>query len=292
MFSKKDLSNLEGVFMLSAVDGFGGKRKAAEALGTSIDTINKYIENLEANLGLKLIYSSDRGSKLTMDGGRVIKCMTKMQDALRELYKIPGKQGIVKGEVRVAMNPGVRASMRSAKFTEFFEKYPELSVVTLTTEGDPDMRDHSYDLGICYDLSPNSNLVLICRKQIYCGFFASAEYLAKHGYPQNREDMMENHKVVVRCHDGAVSNLWKEILRDAKHKVYGSNSLWDINDVVQSGVGIGVMPLYFAEEGIVCLDNIKCNCDLYFNLVAHSDTKDLPKNRAVIDFYKEMLEAM
>ncbi len=292
MLNKKDLNNLEGVFMLSAVNNFGGKRKASEALGTSIDTISKYIENLEATLGVKLIYSDDRGTKLTVDGRRILKCMAKMDEALYDIYKMSGDRRKVRGEVRVAMNLGVRAYMRGSGLKEFFEKYPELSVVVVATDGDPDMRNHSFDLGICYDLAPDSNLVLICRKKILCGFFASAEYLAKHGYPKDREDMMKNHKVIIKYHSNTMTNAWKGILDEAVYKVYGSNSLWDINDVVRNGVGIGVMPLYFAEDGIVCLDNIKCPHDLYFNLVARADTKDIPKNRAVIDFYKEQLEAM
>ena len=44
------LGILEGILFLRAIEQCEGKRKASEALCTSIDTINKYLENLEQEL--------------------------------------------------------------------------------------------------------------------------------------------------------------------------------------------------------------------------------------------------
>lgn len=292
MLNKKDLGNLEGLFMLSAIENFGGKRRTSEALGTSIDTINKYIDNLENNLGLKLLYSNDRGSKLTVDGLKVVKSTQKMREVLYEVYSLSCKSGEIKGEVRIAMNLGVRSSLKFTKFSNFYEKYPGLSVISVIIDGDPDMRNHSYDLGIMYEVPANSDLCLIYRKKILCGYFAAADYLAQYGYPKNKEDMMQNHRMLLKCQSLTMVEAWKEVARKALRKVYCSNSMFDLNDAVRNGMGIGIMPAYFAEDGLVCLDNIKCDNELYFNLVARHSTKNLPKNRVVINLYKELLEAM
>ena len=42
MVNKKDISMIESLLFLQAIDQCAGKRKASESLCTSIDTINKY----------------------------------------------------------------------------------------------------------------------------------------------------------------------------------------------------------------------------------------------------------
>ena len=45
--NKKDVMNIEGLFILSAIARNSGKRQASKEYNTSVDTINKYIDNLE-----------------------------------------------------------------------------------------------------------------------------------------------------------------------------------------------------------------------------------------------------
>lgn len=51
MITKRSLQNLSALMMLLAVDRYQSKRKVAECINTSIDTVNKYLRNLEQNLG-------------------------------------------------------------------------------------------------------------------------------------------------------------------------------------------------------------------------------------------------
>ena len=84
MVSKKDISMLESLLFLQAIDQCSGKRKASEALSISIDTISKYIENLEEDLGVKLISSSGKGSNLTSVAQRIVEKASKIKEAGRE----------------------------------------------------------------------------------------------------------------------------------------------------------------------------------------------------------------
>ena len=71
MLSKKDLLNLEGLFMLYAVKISDGKVMAAKNMNTSIDTLNKYLEILEHEMGSSLISVNDRRCSLTHYGEKV-----------------------------------------------------------------------------------------------------------------------------------------------------------------------------------------------------------------------------
>lgn len=48
MINKKDISKLESLLYLYAFSKHGSKRAVAEKLGASVDTVNKYISDLQA----------------------------------------------------------------------------------------------------------------------------------------------------------------------------------------------------------------------------------------------------
>ena len=52
------------------------------------------------------------------------------------------------------------------------------------------------------------------------------------------------------------------------------------------------MPMRFAKEGFVCLDNLKCEKSPTIYLVAHKKSKDISRVRAVINFYKKLIDEM
>ena len=71
MITKKSLQNLSALMILLAVGRYQSKRKVAEATNTSIDTVNKYISNLEYALGTRLVVNNTKGCRLTRQGMKV-----------------------------------------------------------------------------------------------------------------------------------------------------------------------------------------------------------------------------
>ena len=73
MISKQDIAKLEGLLMLVALAENNSKKKVAESLSLSVDTLNKYLADLEKELGIKLVTSNGRGSVLTHEAQHIIK---------------------------------------------------------------------------------------------------------------------------------------------------------------------------------------------------------------------------
>ena len=88
MVNKKDISMIESLLFLQAIDQCAGKRKASESLCTSIDTINKYIEYLEDELGVKLISTNGRGSNLTNIAQRIVAKVDSIKEVLDDIKNI------------------------------------------------------------------------------------------------------------------------------------------------------------------------------------------------------------
>lgn len=59
------MNKIDAFYMVAAIHKHGGKRKAAEAMGLSVDTLNKYVEELEGELGIRLLIINRKGCSLT-----------------------------------------------------------------------------------------------------------------------------------------------------------------------------------------------------------------------------------
>lgn len=111
MITKRDINTIESLLLFMAVTQHSNKRKASEALNTSVDTINKYIDNLEQDLSLKLLYSDSRGTNLTENGRKILASAEQITDIIHSMYSatIENTDALsdCSGKVRVAMSLGI-----------------------------------------------------------------------------------------------------------------------------------------------------------------------------------------
>lgn len=288
--------NLESLLLLLSVTQHSNKRKASEALNTSVDTINKYIDSLEQDLCQKLLYSDSRGTNLTENGKKIIESAAKIKEILNDVYSATSCNSDAQkeyiGEVKIAMTVGVDSSLKASAVGDFFDRYPDIKITATTTHDSPKLDDMAYDIGITYDEPSSQDVVILYRHLVKCAFFASPDYLDKHGYPHDMNDMLEKHRLVSKSTNCNYIKGWKENLRKAKHLNFVSNSSFSINEAIMNGIGIGVMPLAAKKTGVVCLDNIPCDCPLTFYIFAHKTVKDIPRVRAVINLCRNLLEKM
>lgn len=294
MISKRDIMNLESLLLLYAVTQHSNKRKASESLNTSVDTINKYIDNLEHDLSLKLLYSDSRGTNLTEKGKKVVESAAQIKNILNELYSVTAEvqenNQDFSGEVKIAMSVGVNANLRPECVRNFFDMYPKIAINSTVMAESPKLDDMTYDIAITFKEPNSPNVVTIRKLKVECGFFASPEYLDEHGYPRDWDDMLARHHIITTVYSKNYISGWKDALKKATNVNFTTTSAVSLSVLVKAGMGIAPMPLYYKKENLVCLDNLPCKSSLSFYLCAHKNVKDIPRVRAVINFYREMLE--
>lgn len=288
MLTKKHLMDLEGLVILSAIAKHGGKRKASDAIGTSVDTINKYIENLEANVGYTLLMSNGRGSCLTERAKHLVANIDSIEKVFNQMYS--QKKDDVNGEVRISMPLSISNYIEPFCIGQFFDKYPDIKLHSISSLDMPAFSSLDVDIGLSFNPPESADWVIMYAKKIELGYFSAPQYLAAHGYPVDYEDMIENHRLVYKPGMQNYFKSWKDILKRAKHICYESNSTFALMEVLKNGIGIGILPMRYKDRGMVCLDNIKCENDLTIYIIARTSSKDTPRVRAVIDFYRELLD--
>lgn len=290
MANKRDLLNLESIIMLREASRTKSKRGAAEALGSSVDTVSKYIENLEKELGVSLIANNGRGCEMTIQGQKVLDHASLILDCLDDVYKIKPEASCPSGEVRIGMTNGISLNLQSHDVDEFFDAYPGLKLFSFSMPDIPNLKLNSFDIGITYKIPESDELVLIYSKEVECGFFAAPKFLQKYGYPADEKDMLENFRMVNKLDHADCIKWWRDYSKKAKHMVYSANTSYSVLRVVKNGLGIGIMPLRFKDEGLVCLDNIKCDARITYYLVAQKNIYTQPRIRVCLDYYKSLLD--
>lgn len=292
MFSKKDLTNIEGIMMLAAIKTHNSKRHAAKDLNVSLDTMDKYLRILEEEFGSKLLKTSGRGCFLTPQGEKILHNADPLKKCIENLYQIKNIEAETKGEVKVAYDLNVKATYHTEILKYLFSKYPEIDLCIDNISRRPDMENAEYDIYLSYDIPEGEDLVIISSKQVPFKFFATQKYIEQNNFPQNLEDLLNHHYLILR------KDMWQKLSQNGttyikpQKRIVLTNSAFVVNDIAVNGYGIGIMPYYFKNlyKELVCLNNIECKTENTLYLISHKNRKDIPKVRVVLDFYKKMLK--
>lgn len=281
MITKRDINTIESLLLFMAVTQHSNKRKASEALNTSVDTINKYIDNLEQDLSLKLLYSDSRGTNLTENGRKILASAEQITDIIHSMYSatIENTDALsdCSGKVRVAMSLGINANLRPGYVRDFFDRYPDISVISTVTPEAPKLDDMTYDIALTNRKPTSPNVVVIREIKVEYGFFASPEYLDAHGYPIDFDEMIAAHRILTTADSADYISGWKDTLKKARFVNFNTTSHNSLVALVHAGLGIAALPLFYKREGLVCLDNLFCESSLKFYLCAHKNVKDIPR---------------
>lgn len=290
MITKRSLQNLSALMMLLAVDRYQSKRKVAECINTSIDTVNKYLRNLEQNLGQQLIVNSTNGCRLTLRAKNIVEKLQNVYDILDQISNQRQEDGCCKGDVSICLPLNASTNLLPYDIDSFFDKYPEIKITSLTMVEASNYEEMGADLAIVFGFDGNSERYsLVYQKNIEVGLYASLNYLNKHGYPKDMDDLLKNHRIA--SHIGSFCYIpgWKDILTKAEHCTFSSNSDHSVYEVVKHGFGIGVMPLSSNTSELVSLDNFKFDSKQTLYLIVNNNTRNIPRVKAVADYYRNLM---
>ena len=290
MISKKDISKLDGLLYLYAVSKAGSKREVAEKLGTSVDTINKYISDLEAEMKTYFLMSNGRGTVITPEGKQILKISETIVKNLRSLEEYAEAAETSRGIVRVCTTDAISDFIGDARLFDFFSKYPGMRIEMTISDRIPDMQALEADIFLGYEIPAYPDLVLMSVKDIRCGLFATEKYIENYGRPRDMADLIKNHRICDKSNHELFVPDWKEVADNA-YVIYKTNSVHSLQAAIKSGIGVGILPVVLARKDpqLVHLKHLKFDFDFKIYLCAHKDTKDMPRIRIAMDHLLELL---
>jgi DNA-binding transcriptional LysR family regulator len=244
------------VRVFHAVAQAGSFTRAAERLGLSQSAISRQIGALEEDLGTPLFHRHARGLVLTEQGQilldaalDVAKRMAGVETALSESRNTPA------GHLRVNATVGVGTIWLTSHLAEFLDRYPEITVSLLVTDGaDLDLSMREADVAIRVQRPTQPDLIQRRLMTVHTHIYAAPSYLSKHGTPETLEDL-DRHRLIVYgdSHPPVPTLNWvltaghEEDERARRRKPsLELNNVYGMLRAAETGLGLASLPDYLA----------------------------------------------
>jgi len=179
-----------------AVVDAGSFVKAADALHMSKPAVSRYVADLEARLGVRLLHRTTRRLSLTEEGvvfnTRCRELLSGLEEAEAE---VSSRSGTARGLLRVNVPVSFGIQTLATLWDAFHELHPQVRLNVELSDRVVDVVEEGYDLAIRIATLSSSSLIskrLASTRIVLC---ASPEYLNKYGEPSNPANLAE-HKVI------------------------------------------------------------------------------------------------
>ncbi|TIH07697.1 LysR family transcriptional regulator [Pseudomonas leptonychotis] len=225
----------------------GSQTAAAEALEMSRAMVSRYLGELEAWVGARLLHRTTRKLSLTGAGEQLLgQCreMLAMAEAMQSISRTD--QAAPRGTLRIACSQSLAQAWLVHALDEFIRRYPQVSVDLLVGSQAVNLVEARIDLAlrITNQLDPNliARPLAVCRS-VVC---ATPAYLAKHGTPLRPEDLAQ-HNCLSYAYFGR--SIWEFTRAGEPHAVAVSGNLsanesMVLLEAVLADTGISLQPRY------------------------------------------------
>lgn len=170
--------------------------RAAEVLGIPKARVSTSVQQLEAQVGARLLHRTTRAVHITQDGEQFLeRCkelLAHAEDVQAMFHQAPNA---LRGRLRVDMGIAFARDIVIPRLPEFLAAHPQLEVELSTTDRRVDLVHEGFDCVLRVGNLRDSGLVarhLGTLPLINC---ASPAYLAAHGTPRTLEDL-DQHRLV------------------------------------------------------------------------------------------------
>jgi len=174
----------------TAVVDAGSFVKAAAALGQSKAAVSRYVGNLEARLGIRLLHRTTRRLSLTEEGqvfhARCKELLAVVEEAEAE---ITARGGEAVGQLKVNVPVTFGLMHLAPLWAEFMAMHPKVTLDVTLTDRVVDLLDEGYDMAVRIARLPSSSLVsrkLSSTRLILC---ASPTYVSRYGAPADPSEL-------------------------------------------------------------------------------------------------------
>jgi DNA-binding transcriptional LysR family regulator len=170
--------------------------KAAESLGLPKATVSTAVQQLEAQLGTRLLHRTTRQVQMTQDGQIYFeRCKDLLSDVeeLESLFKKDARN--ISGRLRVDMPQGIARNLVLPQLNEFLKKYPSIEVELSSTDRRVDLIAEGFDCVIRVGKLVDSGLIARNLGQLSIINCVSPGYIKEFGKPKSIADLA-NHYLV------------------------------------------------------------------------------------------------
>lgn len=275
-----------------AVARSGQLSAAARNLRTSHATVSRRIDRLEFALKVKLFERNPRGYVLTPVGQRFIETAERVEQETERLQaELAGSGPAQQGVVRLSAPEGFSNFFLAPRFGEVALRHPNISLELVTIQQIMALSRKEADLAVVLD-PPKAGPYHVEKLTDYAlQLYAHRDYLARHGTPQTREDLLQ-HQFIGYIQD-MIFAPGLDYLGDIHPRIkpgLQSSSIFAQLTATRNGMGVCVLPHFIARQ-YPELSPVMSHLILerQYWLVCHHDLVQAGRIRAMITFLRDIV---
>lgn len=285
--------------LLAKVVELGSFAKAARELNVPTTTVSRKIQQLESDLGGKLLNRSTRSLSLTELGVQVLPKAQLISDTVAELYSEAEEFALQpKGTLTITAPRAFGQDILAPMLAEFQRRYPTITVNLSSSNRFQDLTKQNIDFAFRLGPLHDSSMIALKLASVRYVLAASNEYLEGRAKIHHPNDLYQHAQI--RNHVDGYFLPWRfehqqESLEISDSHSFVSDDFNTSQQLVLNSAGIGYLPAslfrrtdekhqvsFLLEEWIPQHRTM---------LLIYQDRKHLPlKSQLFIDFIKEKLQ--
>ncbi|EPR21689.1 LysR family transcriptional regulator [Agrobacterium sp. TS43] len=284
--------NWDDVRLFLSVARSGQFLSAARKLGVNHATLSRRISALEAAIGTQLFLRSTNGCELTEEGQRLLAGAEHMETEMLNAQANLGRvDTAVAGTVRIGAPDGLGVSFLAPRLGRLTARYPDLKIQLVPVPRSFSLSQREADIAITIERPEQGRLMFSKLTDYSLGLYASADYLADYGTPDDVE-ALKRHRRIGYVEDLIFSpslNFTGEIMRDWD-AAFEISSATGQTEAVRSGAGIGILHNYIAgqyPELLRIMPHLTISRSYW--TAYHESARQLVRVRTVVDFLQELV---
>lgn len=188
--------DLDQLRIFERVAELGSFTQAADQLGMAKGRVSTVVQQLEADVGARLLQRTTRRVRLTPDGEQFIeRCKEVIADAeqLQGMFQ-PAAAGL-RGRLRIDLSNALARDLVIPRLPEFLAAHPLLEIGVSTTDRHVDLVQEGFDCVLRIGRLADANLVARPLGVMTMRNLAAPSYLRAHGRPTTLADLAQ-HRIV------------------------------------------------------------------------------------------------
>ena len=248
------IDRLRQLAIFAKVIDHGSFRRAASELRLSPSVVSHHMSQLEAQLGVALIYRSTRSLSLTTEGERLLRATRQMLEAVEgELQHLTSGAAEPSGELRITVPSVLSQSQLMTRIAQFKKTYPRIRLEADFSDLRRDLIGEGFDMAV--RMGPKSRNSATSRRlfRVRRLLVASTDYVNSRSIPKHMEDVADWDWLVL----APVQNV-PLVFRDRQDNSVRlkpnpgvlTNDAQALFRLAKAGAGLAVVPDFLVEEAI------------------------------------------
>lgn len=182
--------NLDTLRLFAKVAELASFTRAAEQIGLPKSRVSALVQQLEADVGTRLLHRTTRTVRLTQDGEQFYersKELLGQADELQALFQ--QAPSALRGRLRIDLPTGMARKVVMPRLPEFLAAHPLLAIDISTTDRRVDVVHEGFDCVMRVGTLQDSGLVARKLGTLPLVNCASPDYLRRHGTPRSLDDL-------------------------------------------------------------------------------------------------------